>query len=164
MTPQRYQPSFPQTDNRLPLNQLAYDRSYNNPYLNQPLNYPGLLSTGPSLSTLNPTADMLGQYPSPLRGKNRRWTIGCCVVYLKLLTTKYSVFMLYMPYVRLRQIRFHICLHVCHILLHILYVFLPVCLTSLTPCTSSYSSLCLPDSFSYLLLYIRLNILHSCFC
>ena len=92
-TPVRYQPSFPRNDearheqprsgpadlpsqryqaqNDRHFNQFAYDQAYNYPYLHQPLNYPpSLLSTGPPLSTLHPSAGMLGGYPMPLRGKN----------------------------------------------------------------------------------------------
>ncbi len=77
LTNQRYQPTFPQSNNHLPLNQLAYNYSS---YLNQPSNHPSsLLSTGPSLSTLNPSAGLLGGYPTSLRGKD------IVVYYLKLL-------------------------------------------------------------------------------
>ena len=71
LTNQRYQPTFPQSDNHLPLNQLAYGQPYNySSHINQPLNYnpSSLLSTGP-LSTLNPSAGLLGSYPTSLRGK-----------------------------------------------------------------------------------------------
>ena len=73
LTSQRYQPTFPQTNNHLPLNQLAYDQPYNySSYINQPLNYnpSSLLSAGPSLSTLNPSAGLLSGYPTSLRGEN----------------------------------------------------------------------------------------------
>ena len=74
----RYQPPLPPNSHNLPLNQLAYDPSYHSSYLNQPLNYPSnLLSTGPSLSALNPSAGLFGGYPASLRGKS-----GLCnVVY-----------------------------------------------------------------------------------
>ncbi|CAB4021390.1 centrosome and spindle pole associated 1-like [Paramuricea clavata] len=69
LTNLRYQPTFPQSNNNLPPNQLGYDQAYNHSsYLNQPLNYPSsLLSTGPSLSTLNPSAGLLGGYPTSRR-------------------------------------------------------------------------------------------------
>ncbi|XP_028402645.1 centrosome and spindle pole-associated protein 1-like isoform X2 [Dendronephthya gigantea] len=62
----RYEPTLQQTNNRP--NQMAYDQPYNYSHLNQPLNYPSsLLSTGPLLSSLNPSSGLLGGYSSSLR-------------------------------------------------------------------------------------------------